>query len=260
MKTYDWVLVLETIAPPELAMKGDNVGLLIGTTRTEIKKVLVALDCTLDTAEEAAKWGADVLLTHHPILYDPVRRIDPYSPDTAGAYALIRAGVAHYAAHTNLDAAQMGVNDCLCERLKIYDAVPLPPENLGRLGVVSDGFTLETFAAFTEKELQTTIRFCGRPEAPVKKIAVIGGSGGSSIRDARLSGADTFVTGELKHHQALEAVSLGLNVIEAGHYETENVVLLPWIKRLQSLTDDVKYKLARSESAPLRGVSPTHRR
>ncbi len=254
MKTYDWVSALETTAPPELAIQGDNVGLLVGTTRTEIKKVLVALDCTLDTVEEAVKWGADALLTHHPILFDSVRRIDPYSPATAGAYALIRAGVAHYAAHTNLDAAISGVNDCLCERLKVFDAVPLPPENLGRLGVVSDGYILEAFAVFAEKELQTTVRFCGRFDAPVKRVAVIGGAGGSSVRDARLNGADTFITGELKHHQALEALSLGLNVIEAGHYETEKVVLLPWIKRLQGLTDDVEYKLARSESAPLRGV------
>lgn len=255
MKTYDWVLALEALAPPELAMEGDNVGLLVGTTRTEIKKVLVALDCTLDTAEEAVHWGADALLTHHPILHDPVRRIDPYSPATAGAYALIRAGVAHYAAHTNLDAAQFGVNDCLCERLKILNAVPLPPENLGRIGTVEGGPTLEAFAAFVERELNTAVRFCGAANAKVKKVAVIGGAGGNNVKDARLAGADTYVTGELKHHQALEALALGLNVIEAGHYETENVVLLPWIRRLQSLSDDVEYKLARSEAAPLRGVT-----
>ena len=255
MKTFDWVLALEALAPPELAMQGDNVGLLIGTTRAEIKKVLVALDCTLATAEEAVAWGADALLTHHPIFVEPVRSIGPYFPATAAAYALIRAGVAHYAAHTNLDAAQGGVNDCLCERLKIMDAVPLPPENLGRLGVVENGLTLEEFAAFTERELRTTVRFCGEAGAAVKRVAVIGGAGGGDVKDARLAGADTFVTGELKHLQALNALSLGLNVIEAGHYETENVVLLPWMKRLQGLTDDVEYKLARSEAAPLRGSS-----
>lgn len=260
MKTYDWISILETVAPPTLAMPGDNVGLLIGTTRTQIKKVLVALDCTLDTAEEAVEDGADLLLTHHPIFFEPVRRIDPYSPDTAAAYVLLRAGIGHYAAHTNLDAAPGGVNDCLCKRLGILNAAPLPPHDLGRIGTVNDGLTLSVFAAFVEKELNTTVRFCGSADAAVKKVAVIGGSGGSDVRDARLAGADTFVTGELKHHQALDALSLGLQVIEAGHYETEQVVLMPLIKRLHDLTNDVEYKLARSESAPLRGVRPTYRR
>lgn len=263
MKTYDWVTALETLAPPSLAMEYDNVGLLIGTTRTEIKKVLVALDCTLDTAEEAASWGADALLTHHPIFFEPVRRIDPYSPATAGAYVLLRAGVAHYAAHTNLDAAHLGVNDCLCERLRIQNVSLLPPENLGRIGTLEKECALEAFAAFVEEELSTTVRFCGDAGARVRKVAVVGGAGGDDVKAARLAGADTFITGELKHKQALEALALGLQVIEAGHFETEIVVLEPWIKRLQALSDDVQYKLARSESAPLRGLrsaGPTHRR
>ena len=254
MRTYEWVSLLENIAPPSLALPGDNVGLLISTTRTEIKKVLVALDCTLSTAEEAVSWGADALLTHHPLFFEPIRRIDPFSPETAGAYVLLRAGVALYAAHTNLDAAVGGVNDCLCKRLSIADTVPLPPENLGRIGNVKSGFTLSSFAMLAEEELNTTVHICGDFASPVKRVAVVGGAGGGDVRAARLNGADTFITGEIKHHQALEALTLGLNVIAAGHYETEHVVLLPLIERLHGLSDDVEYRLARSEKAPLTGI------
>ena len=122
MKLEDFIAVMERIAPPELAMDFDNVGLTIGTERKEIKKVLVALDCTLETAREAADWGADLLLTHHPLFVNGVKRISPHDPDTAGAYFLMRHGIAHYGAHTNLDSAQGGVNDCLAQAVGVLEA------------------------------------------------------------------------------------------------------------------------------------------
>ena len=105
MKLAEFLLAMEHIAPKELAMDFDNVGLLIGTKRTEIKRVLLALDCTTATAQEAIDWGADLLLTHHPLFLSGIKRILPDDPATAGAYLLLRNGIAHFAAHTNLDAA-----------------------------------------------------------------------------------------------------------------------------------------------------------
>ncbi len=246
--------MLSNAAPPHLALEFDNVGLLIGTNRQDIKKVLVALDCTVDTAREAIDFGADLLLTHHPIFFDPVNRILPDAPQTAAAYMLIQAGIAHFAAHTNLDAAQGGVNDCLAKRLGLEEVSELPPEGLGRIGSLKKPTTLSEFAILVKQNLSTAVRICGKDNSLLHRVAVIGGSGGSELQNAFDAGADVLVTGEIKHSQALTAKYLNLNIIEAGHYETERVVLLPLIDRLQSWSDDVQYKLTLSETSCLRGV------
>ncbi len=250
MKLTDFVAIMEQIAPPSLAMEGDNVGLLLGTDKTDIKKVLVALDCTLDTAKEAVAWGADLLLTHHPIFFGGVKHIRPDDPETGAPFLLLRNGIAHYAAHTNLDAAPGGVNDCLAQVLGITDVKPLPPDNLGRIGS-RGGDTPETlgaYAAFVSKTLGTAVRMTGTPDSPVSRIAMVGGAAGGMFRDAIDAGADLYITGEVKHHQALDARFLGLNILEAGHYETEKIALFPLICHLQELTNDVQYKLTLSES------------
>ncbi len=250
MNLRDFIDVMERIAPPGLAGEWDNVGLLIGTDRPEIKKVLVALDCTVATAREAAEQGADLLLTHHPLFSEGVKRLLPDDPATAGAYILLRNGVAHYAAHTNLDAAPGGVNDCLAEALGILDAEPFPPGGMGRIGTRDGALpaTLGAFAAYVADRLNTTVRLSGDPGAPVSRVAMLGGAGGSAYAEAYAAGADTYITGEVKHHQAIESRCLGLNIIEAGHYETERIVLLPLIRRLQELANDVQYNLALSEA------------
>lgn len=250
MKLVDFIAVMERIAPPSLAMDGDNVGLLIGTDRTEIKKVLLALDCTPDTAREAVEWGADLLLTHHPIFFNGVKHIRPDDPETGAPYLLLRNGIAHYAAHTNLDAAPGGVNDALAQTLGLSDVQPLPPDGLGRIGTRSADTpdTLGAYAAFVANTLGAAVRMSGASDALVSRIALVGGAGGDMARQAYHAGADLFITGEVKHHQALDSRFLGLNVLEAGHYETEKIVLSPLIRHLQELTNDVQYKVTLSES------------
>ncbi|MBQ9833112.1 MAG: Nif3-like dinuclear metal center hexameric protein [Clostridia bacterium] len=254
MRLDDFIRMMNEIAPPELAMDFDNVGLLVGRERKEIKKVLVALDCTVQTVSEAAMFGADLLLTHHPIFFTPVKRILPDDPDTAAAYMLIKHGIAHFAMHTNLDKAPGGVNDCLASCLGLNDVIPLPPDELGRIGNLSNPLRLIDLAHFVEEKLDTTVRFCGDENALISKAALIGGSGGSDFMHAHTSGADVLITGEIKHNQALSAKHLGLCMIEAGHYETERVVLLPLINRLQTISNDVQYKLTLSQTSCLRGV------
>lgn len=252
MKLNDFLEIMEQVAPLSLAWERDNPGLILGSDRGEINKVLLALDCTLDTVREAIDWGADLMLTHHPLFWEPVRRILPEDPDTAAAYLMLRHGIALYAAHTNLDAAQDGVNDQLAILLDLKDVSPLPPEMLGRIGNVSEPMSLSEFAALSEKALQTEVRCCGNSDSPVKKVAVISGSGGGELQDVLLSGADTFFTGELKHDQALWAQQAGIKVIAAGHYESERIILEPLAKHLQGLTDDVQYRVTRFETSCLR--------
>ncbi|MBQ9923985.1 MAG: Nif3-like dinuclear metal center hexameric protein, partial [Clostridia bacterium] len=134
MELKEFCRVMETIAPRELALEFDNVGLLVEPDHREIRKVLLALDCTTVTAREAIDMGADLLVTHHPQFFHGVKSIGFSSPITGAAALLLRHGVGHFAAHTNLDAAVGGVNDTLAELLELSDVEPIPPENIGRVG------------------------------------------------------------------------------------------------------------------------------
>ena len=254
MKLNDFIAAMDTIAPRELAAPWDNPGLLIGTEKQDITKVLVALDCSVATAKEAIDWGADLLLTHHPVFFGGVKRIAPDDPDTEGAYLLIRNGIGLFAAHTNLDSAEGGVNDCLAEALGLRHIEKLPPDDMGRIGLLSSPMTFVDFARMVEEKLSARVRINGEAAAPVRRVAMVGGSAAEELFAAKAAGADVFITGEMKHHLAIQAAALGLFIIEAGHYETEKVVLQPLINRLQVLSDDVQYKLTRSESACLRGI------
>ena len=254
MKLNDFIAAMDTIAPRELAAPWDNPGLLIGIEKQDITKVLVALDCSVATAKEAIDWGADLLLTHHPVFFGGVKRIAPDDPDTEGAYLLIRNGIGLFAAHTNLDSAEGGVNDCLAEALDLRHIEKLPPDDMGRIGLLSSPMAFVDFARMVEEKLSTRVRINGEAAAPVRRIAMVGGSAAEELFAAKAAGADVFITGEMKHHLAIQAAALGLFIIEAGHYETEKVVLQPLINRLQVLSDDVQYKLTRSESACLRGI------
>ncbi|MDD3400945.1 MAG: Nif3-like dinuclear metal center hexameric protein [Eubacteriales bacterium] len=251
MKIKDFCELMEEIAPRTLAMEGDNVGLLVGTDRDDIKKVLVALDCTVEIAKEAVAWGADLVLTHHPLFFHPIQRFGPDYVDSAAAYILARNGIGMFAAHTNLDAAAGGVNDVLASLLGLSNVVPLEPDKLGRIGELGSPVTLGELIERCEAALHCKCRFCGNICEHVCKVAVIGGSGGGDIFEAWKNGADAFVTGEAKYGQGIEADVLGLKVITCGHYETESVVLNPLISRLQNEKNDVEYRIAKSKYAAL---------
>lgn len=254
MKRNDWIAAMERIAPKELALPFDNVGLNIGTEREEISRVLVALDLTPAVAAEAVQFGADLVLTHHPQFFHGVKQVLPTHADTAAAYQLIRHGIAHFSAHTNLDAADGGVNDVLCALLGVEGAVALPPDHVARLGTVPAGTTLGALARRVETVLGTRAQVLGNLDAAVSRVMVVGGSGSSEVELAVQNGADAFVTGECGYHAALAASVYGLNLIVAGHYETEHIVLLPLIKRLQRETNDVLYQIALSETSPFHGA------
>lgn len=252
MKLSDFCKRMESIAPVSLALEYDNVGLLIGSDHDEIKKVLVALDLTMQVADEAVNGGFDLVLTHHPIFWDPIKSISPDNPDIAAAYRLIRNGIGHYASHTNLDACGGGVNDVLCSVLSLTDVRALPPENLGRIGNLPSPMLFSDFAALCENKLGTKGRFVGDADRLILTVAVIGGAGGGDVEFVAKAGCDAFVTGEMKHNQALLARQLGLNCCVLGHYETEFPVLKPLISRLQIGENDVQYVLTHSGGAPLR--------
>ncbi len=249
MKLHEFAAMMERVAPRELAMESDNPGLLVEPDHDEIRNVLVALDCTKEVAEEAIIWGADLVLTHHPLFFHPVRRMAYSDPATAAACMLIRSGIGLFTAHTNLDAARGGVNDTLCELLGVRDTIPFDG-GAGRVGMLKEPETLETFLKRAEDILKAPIHFSGDKNAQVRRVAVLGGSGGSGVIPAAAEKADVYLTGEVKHSDAIDAKTLGLNLAVAGHYETECVVLEPLIKRLQNEGFTVQYQLSRADGNP----------
>ena len=248
LKTF--VDCMERIAPASYALPYDNVGLLIGPDHQEIKNVLVALDLSVDTASEAVRIGADLVLTHHPVMFQPVHRILPDDPDVAAIYILIRNGIGHFAAHTNLDAAPGGVNDCLCGEIGLCETTVVGSEGILRTGSLEKPHSLSELSRSLKGVLGKRICFIGDADRMVLKGTVCSGAGNGQYRTVFESGADFYLTGELKHSEAILYRNAGIGVIVAGHYETERVVLPSLISRLQEMCIDVQFNLTRSEVAP----------
>ena len=252
MLLSDIINAMEAIAPKDTALDFDNPGLIVGTRNKEISRVLVALDCTVPVVHEAADKDCRLIITHHPLLFRGAKHITPEDPVTAPVFELISNGIAMFAAHTNLDAAEGGVNTALCRLLGIKDERPVPPEDLCRVGELEQAMSFEAFARLVEERLSTRVRVSG-PEREIRRVMVCGGSGGSEYPLAASVGADVLVTGECKHNEALEAAEAGVNIIAAGHFETEAVVLRPLIARLRELTEGVEY-IHSDERAALRSL------
>lgn len=206
---YDY---LNTKAPFATAEEWDNPGLLVGDPAATVTHILVALDATDGALEAARAVGADLIVTHHPVIFAPLKSL---GADTI-PYRLAVEGIALIAAHTNLDKAEGGVNDTLAARLGLTD-VTVAPDGYTRIGRLPETMTARDFAAHTARVLDTAVRYNG--DRPVTSVAVCGGGGGDFI--AGCAGcADAYVTGEVKHHEWLAAAG-HINVIEAGHYATE---------------------------------------
>ncbi len=217
MTCQDVLAVIEAMAPLNTAEEWDNPGLLIGNAEDAVSRVLVALDITPGAAETAIAMGADLIITHHPVIFSPLKALDSRSLP----YRLAAAGIAVISAHTNLDKAPGGVNDVLAEALMLTD-VRMLSDGMCRIGRLPEVMTDKAFAKAAAETLNTAVRV----NATGKKIltvAVCGGSGGDFI-PAVAPVADAFVTGEVRHHEWLAANELGLTVIEAGHYATETPV------------------------------------
>ena len=241
---------VDSIAPFETQEGFDNAGFLVGRGGREVRKVLVALDITLEVADEAVSQGAELILAHHPVIFQPVQSVTDGTVTGRVLLELLEHGVAAICAHTNLDAAHGGVNGCLARTLELGEIGQLcqagvdakgRPYGIGRVGLVQlSGLTAKESAAFVKEKLGSScVRYVdgGRP---VSRVAVGGGACGSMIEDALAAGCDTFVTSDLKYNQFLDAKALGLNLMDAGHFPTENVVCEPLARRLAKNFPDVE--------------------
>ena len=224
--------VLFDFAPAYMKMDWDNVGLGCGRFETQVHRVLVALDPMLDVFTEAKALGCELVVTHHPLIFQGIKQVNDESYNGRNLLYLIENGIASMNLHTNLDCCPGGVNDVLAKRLGLSGVEILNPmgtDEKGRLyGLVRMGTVapqaLSSFAAFVKQALGCPgLRFADAGKE-VCKVAVGGGSCGSEIEEVLAAGCDTFVTADLKYNHFEEARYRGLNLIDAGHFETENPV------------------------------------
>ncbi|MDN5791402.1 MAG: Nif3-like dinuclear metal center hexameric protein [Micrococcales bacterium] len=252
------VAALETLYPPESAAGWDRVGLVTGDLDQPVARILFALDPTLAVIDEAAAWCADLIVTHHPLLLRGVHSVATTSAKGATVTALVVAGIALYVAHTNADVADPGVSSVLADALGLASQRALSQIEgyaAGRVGELPAPESLAQFAARVAEALPATaggIRVAGDPEARVSRVAVMGGAGDDQFEAVRVSGADVYVTADLRHHPVLEAreeARAGTPyLIDAGHWATESLWLASACQRLIAAIGDDPGSPARVET------------
>lgn len=220
---YDYI---NEIAPFDTALSFDNVGLLVGDYDINVSKVLLSLDITKSVCKEAKNLGANLIISHHPIIFKPLKNIEFGSV----VASLIKNNISAICAHTNLDIAKNGVNFQLARKLGLLDLSVLAFEEnnpLGLLGYMENEMSAKDFAEHVKEKLGCSGLRYTKTNDRIKKVAVCSGSGGSFIESAYEKSADAFVTGEIKHSDILKANELGISIVDAGHYKSENVIIEP---------------------------------
>lgn len=213
--------------PPSLSCEWDNDGLMCCPDGDrEVRRVLIALDVTERVVREAIEGGYDVILSHHPFIFKGLKAVDEEHYIGAKTIDLIREGISVMSFHTRLDAVRGGVNDCLASLLGLEHVRPLVSADgeLGRVGEIPAETDLGDFAETVRDILGAPFVLTADAGRRVRTVAVLGGEGSDEIEAARAAGADTFVSGRLGYHRMTDAPEQGINLIEAGHYYTENPV------------------------------------
>lgn len=250
----DLYRLLDGFAPFATQMSFDNAGFLVGRGEGQVTKVLVSLDITEEVAQEAAEMGAELIAAHHPVIFHPARSITDGDPTGRTVLTLIENGISAICAHTNLDAAVGGVNDALADRLGLTGLSVLEPSGtdgegrpigIGRVGERPATERLTEFAQRVKASLGANgLRYVDAG-IPVRRVAVGGGACGDMLELAVGQGCDTFVTSDVKYNQFLDAKAMGLNLIDAGHYPTENVVCPVLAEKLKTAFPELEVLISR---------------
>ena len=262
------MLAVEELWPESLAESWDEVGLVAGHPSADITRVMFAVDPTIEVIDEAIGWGAELLITHHPLLLKGVTSVAANTPKGRAVHRLIESGTALLTVHTNGDSAVGGVSDVLADALGLENVSPLTPaadglpeEGIGRVGDLSESMTLGDFAARVFGILPAVaggVRVSGDKDGLVQRVAVCGGAGDSLFDEVRASNADLYVTADLRHHPASEAREAAVNdrpyLIDVSHFASEWLWLPAAAEALGNvLTDqglDVEIRVSTTNSDP----------
>ena len=221
-KVRDVAAFFEDRVPSDLMENYDNVGLLCGFPEQEVSRILVVLDITLEAIQEAVALGAELIVSHHPLIFTPLRQILDDTPEGKRVIQLLKSGLSAICLHTNLDRLTGGVNTALVRALGGEDEEQLP--EIGCVCRLPERMGLSVFLEQTREALDAMDMRYHDAGRDVENLAVCGGAGGDILYTAAKLGCDTVLTGEIKHHQWIDGAELGLNLIEGGHFATENVV------------------------------------
>ncbi len=223
--------------PAEWACEGDYDGMsCCPDADNEVEKVLIALDATEDIVDEAVEEGCQVILTHHPMLFGGIKEVCDGEFRSNKLIKLIKNNIAVMSFHTRLDAAPGGVNDILAALLGLKNLTRFGEKGIGRVGELDEPMTAEELAVTVKNTLGAPFVEYADAGKPIKRVAVVGGAGSSEVYDALKAGADAFLSGELKHNYMTDAPDIGLTLMSAGHFYTEN----PVCARLFELTAAVE--------------------
>ncbi len=224
MKVKDIVEVIEDFAPLSIQEGWDNSGLCVGSPEDEVTSVLLALDCTPALVDEAVACGADMIVTHHPLIFSGLKRISPDDMTALAVIKAIKAGIAIYAAHTNADKVLGGVSGAMAARLGLENVTLLDDEGegtgLGAVGDFPEPMTAEAALALVKERFSLKVVKASRPvEGMISRVAMCGGSGGSLIAAARRSGARLYISGDISYHNFFTPEDF--MIMDIGHYESE---------------------------------------
>ncbi len=229
---------IDSIAPFDTQLDFDRAGLLIGSREMPVTGVTLCLDVTKAAVEWACEHGSQLIVSHHPLIWEPIKVV----PEGSVVYMLIANRMAHIAAHTNYDKAACGVNYHLAKCLGLCEIHPIEDCDIAMEGRLPQAMTAEQLAALTAARLGGNVRFTNSAK-PIERIAVIGGSGGDYAAELRKLGYDALITGEAKHHELSDAADNDFTMITAGHYETEMVAIPPLAERLSMEFPDVRFDI-----------------
>ena len=255
--------VMERIAPINLAEDWDNCGLLVGDESKKVKKILITLEPTMMMIDEAIQNNVDLIIAHHPLMLNKINRITTSTLEGKKLIKLIRHEIGLYSAHTNLDKAPLGLNHYLAEIVGMVNSKPLTPiqgetddsVGLGRIGELESEISLKALG----KKLMTlldidSLQYVGDENKSIKKIALVTGSGLSELNQAIQEGADLFITGDIKYHGALYAKEMGMSLIDATHFGSENIVIKLLNNVLKEHFQHIEILLDTKSSNPIKNL------
>ena len=224
MKVKDVIAVIEEFAPLSIQEGWDNSGLCVGSPEAEVSSVLFALDCTESLVDEAVECGADMIITHHPLIFSGLKKISPEDQVGAAVIKAIRNGIAIYAAHTNADKVMAGVSGAMAAKLGLVDVEILDEDGegtgLGVVGNLAEPMTAAQMIDLVKDRFALKMLKSSRPsEELISRVAMCGGSGGSLIGAAKASGAQLYISGDISYHNFF--TSDGFMIMDIGHYESE---------------------------------------
>lgn len=253
MKCKEIIEKLNQRWPETYALSFDNVGLLVGDREQEVHHIFVALDVTDDVLDQAIACGADMIVTHHPLLFSAIKKVTTDDFIGSRIVKMIRHGISYYAMHTNFDVMGMANLNALSLQLRdtevlevTYEGADGKREGIGRTGMLQKEMTLKDFSVFVKEQLGLEmVRVYGDLDTMISRVAISSGSGKSMVKEAIRSGVQVLVTGDIDYHTGIDAVAQNLMIVDAGHYGTEMIFIEHMEVALKEMLSDIEITKAR---------------